>query len=77
MILTTNTYCDNNTRDHLLYVQDDYNHYYPHHAYYNVFVKTDEIVNDRPEYQNTRVANKKILFRDNKWVITYSNIVTW
>ena len=74
MILTTNTYCDNNTGDHLLYIQANY---YDFIYVKNVYVKTGQKVNDRPEYQNIGDANVKICFRDNKWVITYYNIVTW
>ena len=36
---------------------------------------TGEIVNDRPEYQNTEVANANIWFRDNQWVLTHHNNV--
>ena len=75
MILTTNTYCDDNIGDHLLYVKGDYYHSYVQFVY----VKTGEIVNDtdRPEYQNIGNENAKICFRDNKWVITYPNNVTF
>ena len=97
MILTTNTYCDDNTGDHLLYIQGHFcenhhqsyeydvcmqgNYFYLIYNRYvkNVYVKTGEIVNDtdRPEYQNIGNENAKICFRDNEWVITYPNSVTF
>ena len=56
MVLTPPTYCDDNTGDHLLYSK-------------GVFVKTGEIVNERPVYQDIENdTDIKILFKDNQWM---------